>query len=114
MVAGKSTALHGLLGVTRTGTVALDVAAKCRTGTKWRGPGTERPRHAGEGLELEAFAFPLTTGLAGAVEGAKAGVDGTSIRFGTELVVDNSSRHGKWTFLAVGTIVYAISTVVCQ
>lgn len=63
-------------------------------GLWWCGPSRDLPVDAGKGLELEATLGPLSTWLAGAVEGTQAGIDSTLIRLGTEPVCSRSGLEG--------------------
>lgn len=49
---------------------------------------------AGKALELETALGPLSTGLAGAVEGTQAGIDSTLICLGAESVCSRSGLEG--------------------
>lgn len=60
----------------------------------WSRPAWQRPDLACEALESECLLLPLATGLARAVESAKASVDGTLVGFGAELVGCWARRRG--------------------
>lgn len=73
----------------------------------WRSrsvPAWDLPKSAGEGLEGKTGLGPLAAWLAGAVEGAEAGVDGSLVGFWAELV-EGADGWGVGAVFAVWLLV---------
>ncbi len=86
LVARHGAAILRRLCVAGAAGVALHVAAEVRAGLLRCPPRRDEPGDAGEAFELEALALPLPARLAGPVERAEAGVDGTLVCLGSQLV----------------------------